>query len=220
MAMSCIARTASLLKPPTTKSTFSLVISSSMALVASVTFKNSLESALTSSISIFLSPTWTPPLALISSAAIRAPFQCPLPCTNCIGPITPILMVSAPQAGKQKAITTKDTSKKTINELNFFMTALLLFRFVTNPGAKFTIGIPVCSTKYKTRCISGPMQQPSLVLTGGMTVREINYRVENEPYSHSPMLQIMSRQKIKRTSNTEQHLKIYLTENTVLCMNI
>ncbi len=82
-----------------------------MALMASVTFSNSFESALTSSIFIFFLPTLTPPLALISSAAMVAPFQCPLPCTKLIGPITPIFMVFAPQAGKLTVITRKDASK-------------------------------------------------------------------------------------------------------------
>jgi hypothetical protein len=42
-----------------------------------------------------------------------------------MGPITPILIVLAPHAGKQKDSTTKDTIKMTSDELILFMTALL-----------------------------------------------------------------------------------------------
>jgi hypothetical protein len=44
-----------------------------------------------------------------------------MPCTNFIGPITPILIVLAPQAGKLMDTTRIDANKMTHNTLNFFI---------------------------------------------------------------------------------------------------
>ena len=95
MAMSCITSTASVRNPPIKKSTLCLLIASSMALVASGMLRNSLESTFTSSMGRLTPLTEMPPSLLISSAARVAPFQCPSPWVNCIGPITPIFMGSA-----------------------------------------------------------------------------------------------------------------------------
>ncbi len=73
---------------------------------------------------IFSLPTWTPPLALISSAAMMAPFQCPLPWTKFIGPMTPILIVR-PQAGKQNARTIHKVSSPLQPKVSIFIAPLL-----------------------------------------------------------------------------------------------
>jgi hypothetical protein len=44
-----------------------------------------------------------------------------MPCTNFIGPITPILIVLAPQAGKLMNTTRIDANKMTHKTLNFFI---------------------------------------------------------------------------------------------------